>query len=92
MLKIMDYMTFGKPIVQFETIEGKVTAGDSSIYIKDNNERDFAEAIIELLYDKDKRQRMGEIGKKRIYENLSWEKQKSGLKKAYEYLEAQIKN
>ena len=92
MLKVMDYMTFGKPIVQFETKEGRVTADDSAIYIKDNNEKEFAEAIIDLLKNQNKRKRMGEIGQKRIHEELCWDKQKSGLKKAYEYLAAQIKN
>ena len=87
MVKIMDYMTFGKPIVQFETTEGKVTAGDAALYVKNNDEVEFAEAIIELLNNPEKRKRMGEIGRNRIYEKLSWDKQKINLKKAYEYLE-----
>lgn len=87
MIKIMDYMVFGKPIVQFETREGKVTAGDAAVYVKKNDELDFAEAIIELLNDSGKRKNMGEIGRKRIYEKLSWDKQKGNLQKAYAYLE-----
>jgi glycosyltransferase involved in cell wall biosynthesis len=87
MIKIMDYMTFGKPIIQFETTEGRVTAGNAAVYVKKNDELDFAEAIIELLNDSGKRKTMGAIGRIRIYERLNWDKQKANLKKAYEYLE-----
>ena len=87
MIKIMDYMTFGKPIVQFETSEGKVTAGESAFYVKNNDEVDFAEAIIELLNDEPRRKKMGNIAKTRIDESLQWNLQKDNLIKAYEYLE-----
>lgn len=87
MLKIMDYMVFRKPIVQFNTTEGRVTAGEASMYIKGNNELDFAETIIELLKDKSKRIKMGEVGWKRIFDKLSWDKQHPNLIAAYDYLE-----
>ena len=87
MLKIMDYMSFGKPIVLFETTEGRVTAGDSAVYVKTNDNILFAEAITELLYDNNRKTKMGEIGKERINEILNWDIRKMNLKKAYEYLE-----
>jgi glycosyltransferase involved in cell wall biosynthesis len=88
MLKLMDYMTFGKPIVQFETTEGKVTAGDAAFYVKENNIEHFADAIINLLDNPQHRKKMGEIGRKRIEENLNWDVQKKSLKAAYHYLES----
>jgi glycosyltransferase involved in cell wall biosynthesis len=87
MVKIMDYMVFGKPIVQFDTTESRVTAGGSSIYIENNNEIAFAEAILSLLNDPGKRREMGQIGKRRIFEKLNWDKQKLNLRAAYQYLE-----
>jgi len=87
MIKIMDYMVAGKPIVQFETKEGKVSACEASVYIKENNVIQFAEAIIELLNDVEKREKMGRAGRKRIEEKLNWDNQKAKLKEAYEYLE-----
>jgi glycosyltransferase involved in cell wall biosynthesis len=87
MIKIMDYMIFGKPIVQFDLKEGRVTAGDASIYVKDNDVRDFAEAIIDLLNNPEKREKMGAIGKQRLLERLTWDRQKGNLRKAYQYLE-----
>jgi len=87
MIKIMDYMTFGKPIVMFETMEGRVTAGDSAWYVKDNNDDDFAEAILMLLQDEGKRKIMGDFGRRRVEECLQWDRQKDNLKQAYQYLE-----
>lgn len=87
MIKIMDYMVFGNPIIQYETTEGRVTAGGAAKYIKKNDEIDFAEAIIELLNDPEKRAEMGKIAKKRIMEKLNWDFQKKNLKRAYNYLE-----
>ena len=87
MMKIMDYMAMGKPIVQFDTVEGRVTAGDSAIYVNENDDSAFAESIIGLLEDPDKREKMGAIGKKRIHELLHWDRQKKNLEKAYQSLE-----
>jgi glycosyltransferase involved in cell wall biosynthesis len=83
MVKIMDYMTFGKPIVQFYTKEGEITAGNAADYIHNNDVVEFAEAIVRLLNDKTKRERMGAIGRERIQRRLSWQKQKMDLKEAY---------
>jgi glycosyltransferase involved in cell wall biosynthesis len=87
MIKIMDYMTFGKPIVMFETSEGKITAGESAHYVQNNDEVEFAEAIVELLKNKKRRQEMGKVGKERIRKLWDWEIQKRQLHKAYKYLE-----
>jgi glycosyltransferase involved in cell wall biosynthesis len=87
MIKIMDYMVAGKPIVQFETTEGKFTAGEASVYIKENDVVQFSNAIIDLLHNPEKRNRMGRIGRKRIEEKLNWNIQKIELKRAYDYLE-----
>lgn len=87
MIKIMDYMTFGLPIVQFRTTEGMVTAGDAAIYVDGNNETDFADAIIKLLCEKKQIRKMSETGKKLIFESLNWGCQKGSLKKAYLMLE-----
>lgn len=84
MIKIMEYMCFGKPVVQFYTSEGEVSAGDSAIYIRNNSEIEFAEALLGLLEDPSRRDRMGLEGRKRIEESLGWHKQKVKLKNAYE--------
>jgi glycosyltransferase involved in cell wall biosynthesis len=91
MIKIMQYMVFGKPIVQFYTTEGEITAGESAAYIKNNDIILFAEKILALLHNREERERMGKIGKERILDRLNWDIQKNELKKAYEYLEMEDK-
>jgi glycosyltransferase involved in cell wall biosynthesis len=71
-IKIMEYMAFKKPIVQFNLTEGKFTAGESSLYASKGNCADFAEKIIYLLDDEDRRSFMGEFGYQRIVNELSW--------------------
>jgi glycosyltransferase involved in cell wall biosynthesis len=87
MVKIMDYMVFGKPIVQYNTTEGKVTAGDAALYVENNDETEFAETLLRLLKDPKKREQMGKISKQRMDDLLNWEHQKGNLKDAYKYLE-----
>ena len=51
MNKILEYMAMKKAIVQFDVVEGRVSAGDASLYAKPNDPVDFAEKIVELLAD-----------------------------------------
>jgi glycosyltransferase involved in cell wall biosynthesis len=87
MIKIMDYMTFGKPIVMYLTHEGEATAGESAVYVERNDPVEFAEAILELVKRDDKREKMGAIGRARIIEKLNWGVQQANLRKAYRRLQ-----
>jgi glycosyltransferase involved in cell wall biosynthesis len=50
MIKIMEYMALGKPIVQFDAKEGRFSAQEASLYAaKDEGVADFAVKIIWLL-------------------------------------------
>jgi len=86
MIKIMEYMAFSKPVVQFYTTEGAVTAGEGAVYVKDNSVETFADVLIELLEDKERRKAMGRKGYERAIGELSWETQKHKLKAAYEHV------
>ena len=83
MNKIMEYMAMGKPIVQFDLMEGRNSAGEASVYAKGNDAVDFADKILELLADPEKRKQMGEIGMRRMTEKLEWRYQIPVLLKAY---------
>jgi len=76
----------GKAVVQFDMQEGRYSAQDASLYAKANDEEDFARKILELLRDKERREKMGRIGRKRVKEKLSWEISEEELIKAYKYL------
>jgi len=84
MIKIMEYMAFERPIVQFYTREGEVTAGEAASYVRHNSPNLFAEELLGLLEDAGRRNTMGISGRKRIENELCWERQKGELKKAYD--------
>lgn len=86
MNKVLEYMVLGKPIVQFDMRESRYSAQDASLYAKANDEEDFARKIIELLGNKERREKMGWIGRKRVKEELSWECSERELIEAYRYL------
>lgn len=83
MNKIMEYMAMAKPVVSFDLREARFSAQDAALYAKPNDTEDFANKILELLKDEKKRQQMGEYGRKRIEEELSWNHTKKELIKAY---------
>lgn len=86
MIKIMEYMALGKPIVQFEGVEGRFSAQDSSLYSdgEGNIARDLAEKIAWLLERPEERKRMGELGRRRVEDALAWEHSLPNLVAAYE--------
>jgi glycosyltransferase involved in cell wall biosynthesis len=85
MIKVMEYMALGKPIVQFDLKEGRFSAGEASLY-SDNNDlvTDFANKILWLLEHPEERQRMGEVGRRRVGEQLAWKYSEEHLLAAYE--------
>jgi len=86
MNKIMEYMALGKPIVQFDLTEGRVSASEASVYARPNDPVDLAAKIVELLDDPDRRQRMGAFGRWRIETSLAWHHQAPKLLAAYDQL------
>ncbi|MBK8970405.1 MAG: glycosyltransferase family 4 protein [Hahellaceae bacterium] len=86
MNKIMEYMALGKPIVQFDLTEGRVSAQEASLYAKRNDYEDMAKLIVELLDNPELRDRMGKFGRQRVEEDLQWPKEEPKLLAAYSQL------
>jgi glycosyltransferase involved in cell wall biosynthesis len=84
MNKIMEYMALGKPIVQFDLTEGRVSAEDASLYANANDPVDFALKILELIDDPARRLQMGAAGRQRVESELSWQHQEPKLLGLYE--------
>jgi len=85
MIKIMEYMALGKPIVQFDSKEGRFSAKEASLYAdKKDQVADFANKILWLLERPDERRRMGEFGRRRVETELAWEHSVENLLAAYE--------
>ncbi len=86
MNKIMEYMALGKPIVQFDLAEGRVSAQQASLYARKNDEVDFARKVVELIDDPAARARMGELGRHRVTQELEWRYEAPKLLAAYDAL------
>ena len=89
-IKIMEYMALGKPIVTFDLKETHWSAQDAALYVKPNDELQFAEGIATLMDQPDRRARMGEFGRQRVQRELKWDVVGQNLLLAYEHL-AQMK-
>jgi glycosyltransferase involved in cell wall biosynthesis len=83
MNKIMEYMALGKPVVQFDLTEGRFSAREASLYAKRNDPMDFALKILELIQSTEKREAMGEYGRRRVLEELEWRYEAPKLLAAY---------
>ena len=85
-VKTMEYMAQAKPVVAFDLPEHRVTAGDTALYAKPNEERDFARQIVRLMDDSDLRRSLGNAGRRRALETLTWQCQEVHLLAVYRSL------
>jgi glycosyltransferase involved in cell wall biosynthesis len=83
MNKVMEYMAFGKPIVQFDVTEGRVSAQSASLYARPNDPIDFGEKILELIDAGHLRAQMGDVGRRRVNDVLAWRYEQPKLLAAY---------
>jgi glycosyltransferase involved in cell wall biosynthesis len=86
MIKMMEYMAAGKPIVAFDMPEHRYTAREAAAYARPNDVYDFARQIALLIDDAERRRTMGQFGRQRLEQELLWEYQEPHLLQAYESL------
>jgi glycosyltransferase involved in cell wall biosynthesis len=84
MNKIVEYMAMSRPLVSFDLVEARVSAGDAAVYATPNDEREFARLVAGLLDDPERRAAMGARGRTRVEQELSWEHSRRELLQAYE--------
>jgi glycosyltransferase involved in cell wall biosynthesis len=77
MNKTMEYMAFELPVVAFDLRETRVSASDAAVYVTptgslEQDVRDYAKAIVDLIDDPDNRARMGKFGRVRVEKELAW--------------------
>jgi glycosyltransferase involved in cell wall biosynthesis len=85
MNKIMEYMSFGLPVVMFDLVESRNLAGPCGLYARDNEPRDLARQILALLDDPERRTALGREARERA-KLFAWEKEAETLLSAYERL------
>lgn len=72
--KVLEPMAMGLPVVSSQIGFEGIGAVHGKEIILANDKIEFAESVIELLYDKNYRQQIGEGGKNLVTQNFSWEK------------------
>jgi glycosyltransferase involved in cell wall biosynthesis len=85
-IKTMEYMAIGKPVVCFETSENIKTAGEAALYARNNDTNQYAELLEKLMDNIELRSTMGQIGKARVENGLTWNHQAVELIRAYDGL------
>lgn len=85
-IKTMEYMALRKAVACYETHENRVTAGDAALYAPDNDSRQLAAVIDRLLRDPELRDSMGQFGRERIEDGLTWAHQAQELVRLYNEL------
>lgn len=88
MNKTMEYMAFELPVVAFDLVETRVSAGDAAAYVEPNDVEKYARAIVDLIDDEPRRRRMAAIGRERVENMLAWQHQKRAYLEVYRQLTA----
>ncbi len=83
MIKVMDYMALGRPLVAFDLPEHRETARGAALYARPNDDADLARCIALLLDDPLERARLGTIGRERVERQLAWPHNAPRLLEAY---------
>jgi glycosyltransferase involved in cell wall biosynthesis len=77
-------MAFELPVVAFDLRETRVSAGAAAVYVKPNDIREYAKAIVDLMDDEAGRAQLGKIGRARIEDEFAWSYQERAYLGVYE--------
>ncbi len=83
MIKTMDYMAMGLPVVSFDLTESRRSAGEAAVYVDEHTGQAFGDALVDLLDDPERRAKMSSVGRERIDGPLSWNRSADQLDAAY---------
>lgn len=86
MNKTMEYMAFELPVVAFDLRETRVSAGDAAVYVRPNDVREYARAIVTLMDDPEARGQLGKLGRTRVEDELAWSHQERAYLGVYQRL------
>jgi glycosyltransferase involved in cell wall biosynthesis len=75
MVKTIEYMAFGLPVVTFDLKETRRSAADAAFYVPVESAAAYASAIVALLENADLRTVMSTCATRRARDELSWQRQ-----------------
>jgi glycosyltransferase involved in cell wall biosynthesis len=88
MNKTMEYMAYELPVVAFDLLETRVSAGEAGVYVRPNDVTEYALAIVSLLDDEPRRVKLGKTGRVRVEQELAWGHQEKAYLGVYANLSA----
>jgi glycosyltransferase involved in cell wall biosynthesis len=83
-IKVMEYMSYGKVTVSFDLLESRRTAGSAAIYVDRDDPALYGDAILEILDDPMRREKLGRAASERVRTSLHWGLSRNLLLEAYE--------
>lgn len=84
MMKVLEYMAMGRPVVQFPLVEMQSLCGDTTVYARNADADDLAIKIAELLDDPVRREELGTRARERVLDGMMWTDQVHILVEAVE--------
>jgi glycosyltransferase involved in cell wall biosynthesis len=82
-IKVMEYMAAELPMVAFALTETRYSAQEAAVYATPNDHAEFGQLITQLLEDPARRTLLGQMGRRRVEEVLSWDHSRPHLLAAY---------
>lgn len=86
MIKILEYMAYGRPVVLYNLTEGRRTLGEGALYARPDDPIDFAKQLEKLLESESLRNELGAYSRKRTEEGLNWSSESAKLVAAFSSL------
>ncbi len=86
MTKIMEYMACGNPIVSFDLLETRRSAGEAAVYVQGSDPRMLGAALVDLLDNPALRKRMAQTGVDRSINLVGLDRSRKALIEAYSRL------
>ena len=82
-VKLLEYLSLGKPVVAFDLPEHRVTGGAAIRYVTPNDDAAFGDAIVEVAGDTAAQRAMAACGLQRAGGELRWDRSADALLGAY---------
>jgi glycosyltransferase involved in cell wall biosynthesis len=76
-VKALEYMSFGLAFAAFDLPETRQLAREAAVFTTAGDVAGLARSLVDLIDDEQRRRALGGVGRRRVQESLSWERQEA---------------